>query len=51
MHDNTKCYYIACHHPKAPHDHSKCCDYLWCPHPQCCGYYGRARKIRWVKRL
>lgn len=22
------------------HDHSKCCRYLLCAHPMCCGHYG-----------
>lgn len=22
-------------------DHEKCCRYLLCAHPRCCGYYGK----------
>jgi len=27
------------------HDHSKCCNYNFCAHPMCCGYYGPLGRI------
>lgn len=27
------------------HEHEKCCPYLLCAHPKCCGYYGDPRVI------
>lgn len=28
----------------ADHDHDKCCRYLLCAHPTCCGYNGEASR-------
>lgn len=28
------------------HEHEKCCSYLRCAHPKCCGYYGPPKSLR-----